>query len=43
MVSAAVYVNLSDGSPIFGSFVQAATGKYISQFLGVPFAEPPIG
>uniref|UniRef100_A0A914KX18 Carboxylic ester hydrolase n=1 Tax=Meloidogyne incognita TaxID=6306 RepID=A0A914KX18_MELIC len=43
VVSAAVYVNLSDGSPIFGSFVQAATGKYISQFLGVPFAEPPIG
>ncbi|KAF7633363.1 Carboxylic ester hydrolase [Meloidogyne graminicola] len=43
VVSAAVYVNLSDGSPLFGSFVQAPTGKYISQFLGIPFAEPPIG
>lgn len=41
--NAAVYVTLPDGSPLFGSFVQAVTGKHVSQFLGVPFAEPPLG
>lgn len=38
-----VYVTLNDGSPLFGDYVSAPTGKNVSQFLGVPFAEPPIG
>ncbi|KAI1724149.1 carboxylesterase family domain-containing protein [Ditylenchus destructor] len=38
-----VYVNLQDGSPLFGSYVEGPNGKHISQFLGIPFAEPPVG
>ncbi|KAL3072871.1 hypothetical protein niasHS_017845 [Heterodera schachtii] len=37
------YVSLRDGSPLFGIYSQAPTGKTVTQFLGVPFAEPPIG
>lgn len=38
-----MYVNLQDGSPLFGSYVEGPNGKHISQFLGIPFAEPPVG
>lgn len=43
MESKNIYVNLEDGSPIIGESVEAATGKPVIQFLGIPFAEPPIG
>jgi len=38
-----VYVTLENGSPLYGDYVQAANGKHVSQFLGIPFAEPPVG
>ncbi|MFH4974138.1 hypothetical protein AB6A40_000847 [Gnathostoma spinigerum] len=34
---------LHDGSPLFGSEVYSDHGKLVTQFLGIPFAEPPIG
>uniref|UniRef100_A0A0N4ZSR4 Carboxylic ester hydrolase n=1 Tax=Parastrongyloides trichosuri TaxID=131310 RepID=A0A0N4ZSR4_PARTI len=36
-------VHLSDGSPILGQTLIAPNGKIVTQFLGLPFAEPPIG
>ncbi|CEF63281.1 Acetylcholinesterase [Strongyloides ratti] len=36
-------IYLSDGSPILGQTLLAPNGKIVTQFLGVPFAEPPIG
>uniref|UniRef100_A0A914E4M1 Carboxylic ester hydrolase n=1 Tax=Acrobeloides nanus TaxID=290746 RepID=A0A914E4M1_9BILA len=37
------HITLPDGSPLFGEYVSAPNGKYVTQFLGIPFAEPPIG
>uniref|UniRef100_A0A0K0DNN5 Acetylcholinesterase n=1 Tax=Angiostrongylus cantonensis TaxID=6313 RepID=A0A0K0DNN5_ANGCA len=36
-------IYLHDGSPLFGEEVMSPNGKRLTQFLGVPFAEPPIG
>ncbi|PIO62832.1 Carboxylesterase [Teladorsagia circumcincta] len=36
-------VKLHDGSPLFGEEVTSPNGKKLTQFLGIPFAEPPIG
>ncbi|VDK42790.1 unnamed protein product [Anisakis simplex] len=36
-------VRLHDGSPLFGQETFSATGKKVTQFLGIPFAEPPLG
>lgn len=36
-------VTLANGSPTRGKRVQTVTGKEVDEFLGVPFAEPPIG
>ncbi|RCN49664.1 hypothetical protein ANCCAN_04288 [Ancylostoma caninum] len=36
-------IYLHDGSPLFGEEVIAPHGKRLTQFLGIPFAEPPIG
>uniref|UniRef100_A0A915CYH5 Carboxylesterase type B domain-containing protein n=1 Tax=Ditylenchus dipsaci TaxID=166011 RepID=A0A915CYH5_9BILA len=38
-----VYVTLKDGSPLFGDYLDTPNGKHVSQFLGIPFAEPPVG
>lgn len=38
-----MHVSLEDGSPLIGEQVEAANGKPTMQFLGVPFAEPPVG
>ncbi|CAI5455157.1 unnamed protein product [Caenorhabditis angaria] len=35
-------IKLQDGSPLFGEEVLAPTGKPLTRFLGIPFAEPPI-
>src|ERR1700760_4075593 len=34
---------LTDGSPVIGKNSKAKTGRGIVEFLGIPFAEPPIG
>ncbi|WKY15850.1 hypothetical protein Q1695_000938 [Nippostrongylus brasiliensis] len=34
---------LHDGSPLFGEEVISPNGKHLTQFVGIPFAEPPIG
>ncbi|KAK6764551.1 hypothetical protein RB195_024756 [Necator americanus] len=36
-------IYLHDGSPLFGEEVLSPNGKRLTQFLGVPFAEPPVG
>ncbi|PIO64067.1 Carboxylesterase [Teladorsagia circumcincta] len=36
-------VHLHDGSPLFGEEVTSPNGKSLTQFLGIPFAEPPTG
>lgn len=36
-------VTLHDGSPLFGREAFGANGKLVTEFLGIPFAEPPIG
>ncbi len=36
-------VTLHDGSPLIGRESISATGKLVTEFLGIPFAEPPIG
>lgn len=36
-------LHLHDGSPLIGSEVESPNGKKLTQFLGIPFAEPPIG
>ncbi|VDM46626.1 unnamed protein product [Toxocara canis] len=36
-------VTLHDGSPLLGREVFSETGKQVTEFLGVPFAEPPVG
>lgn len=36
-------VTLKDGSPIEGHVVTAPNGKLVIEFLGIPYAEPPIG
>ncbi|KAK6019609.1 Carboxylesterase, partial [Ostertagia ostertagi] len=36
-------IYLHDGSPLFGEEVTSPNGKSLTQFLGIPFAEPPIG
>jgi hypothetical protein len=41
--SSTVQVTLNDGSPIIGERVKTIRGKDVVQFLGIPFAEPPIG
>ncbi|CAD5234649.1 unnamed protein product [Bursaphelenchus xylophilus] len=38
-----VQVVLQDGSPIIGEQVVAQNQKPVTQFLGIPFGEPPIG
>ncbi|KAK0404447.1 hypothetical protein QR680_017458 [Steinernema hermaphroditum] len=38
-----VLVTLHDGSPLIGENMPSPSGKLISQFLGIPFGEPPIG
>ncbi|KAE9554135.1 hypothetical protein FO519_002672 [Halicephalobus sp. NKZ332] len=38
-----VHVTLNDGSPVVGELVQSIHGKEVVQFLGIPFAEPPVG
>ncbi|CAI5443238.1 unnamed protein product [Caenorhabditis angaria] len=35
--------NKTESSPLFGEETFAANGKPISRYLGIPFAEPPIG
>lgn len=37
------HITLQDGSPLFGEYLAGPNGKYVTQFLGIPFAEPPIG
>ncbi|KAM3715925.1 Acetylcholinesterase [Dirofilaria immitis] len=37
------HVTLHDGSPLFGHEVYGENGKLVTEFLGIPFAEPPIG
>lgn len=36
-------IRLHDGSPLVGREVVAENGKLVTEYLGVPFAEPPIG
>lgn len=36
-------IHLHDGSPLFGEEVLSQNRKPLTQFLGIPFAEPPIG
>ncbi|VDM74966.1 unnamed protein product [Strongylus vulgaris] len=36
-------IYLHDGSPLFGEEVVSPHGKHLMQFVGIPFAEPPIG
>ncbi|VDO27920.1 unnamed protein product [Haemonchus placei] len=36
-------IHLHDGSPLFGEELVSPNGKHLTQFLGIPFAEPPIG
>ncbi|KRZ73534.1 Acetylcholinesterase 1 [Trichinella papuae] len=36
-------VHLHDGSPIRGRLTYSAAGKMVTEFLGIPFAEPPTG
>ncbi|CAD6185212.1 unnamed protein product [Caenorhabditis auriculariae] len=36
-------IHLHDGSPLYGEEVSSAHGKKVTQYLGIPFAEPPIG
>nr|CDJ96047.1 Carboxylesterase domain containing protein [Haemonchus contortus] len=36
-------IHLHDGSPLFGEELISPNGKHLTQFLGIPFAEPPIG
>ncbi|KAL3990115.1 Acetylcholinesterase 1 [Acanthocheilonema viteae] len=37
------YVTLHDGSPLFGHEIYGENGKLVTEFLGIPFAEPPVG
>lgn len=34
---------MENGSPLYGSYVMSANGKNVTEFLGIPFGEPPIG
>lgn len=36
-------VVLPDGSPIVGRYLTSDSGKGIRAYMGVPYAEPPIG
>ncbi len=36
-------VTLNDASKVRGQFVTAKNGKRVTEFIGIPFAEPPIG
>lgn len=36
-------VHLQDGSPVVGQEVYGKNGKLATEFLGIPFAEPPLG
>ncbi|VDN51634.1 unnamed protein product [Dracunculus medinensis] len=36
-------VSLHDGSPIVGHEAFSANGRLVTEFLGIPFAEPPVG
>uniref|UniRef100_A0A1I7XCV7 COesterase domain-containing protein n=1 Tax=Heterorhabditis bacteriophora TaxID=37862 RepID=A0A1I7XCV7_HETBA len=36
-------IYLHDGSPLIGEEVTSPHGKKLTQFLGIPFAEPPVG
>ncbi|VDN06457.1 unnamed protein product [Thelazia callipaeda] len=37
------FVTLHDGSPLFGREIYGENGKLVTEFLGIPFAEPPVG
>ena len=36
-------VNLENGSKLLGRYLTSSDGKGVRAFLGVPYAEPPIG
>lgn len=36
-------VQLKDGSKLLGRYLESESGRGIRGFLGVPYAEPPIG
>lgn len=36
-------VTLPDGSRIVGRYLTSLTGRGIRAFMGVPYAEPPVG
>lgn len=38
-----MHVLLENGSPLYGAHVTSAHGKNVTQFIGIPFGEPPIG
>lgn len=41
--SAELRVRLSDGSPIVGRYLRSHDGHGIRAFMGIPYAEPPLG
>lgn len=41
--SESLKVQLPDGSQILGRYLNSDSGKGIRGFLGVPYAEPPVG
>ncbi|VDP43772.1 unnamed protein product [Soboliphyme baturini] len=41
--SLAVRFRRSDGSPLVGKVSRSKTGKTVTEFLGIPYAEPPVG
>ncbi|CAO4383000.1 unnamed protein product [Caenorhabditis nigoni] len=43
VITAVDLIHLHDGSPLFGEEVLSQTGKPLTRFLGIPFAEPPVG
>jgi len=36
-------VRLADNSPVIGRRSFSSTGKKVTEYLGIPFAEPPLG
>lgn len=36
-------VKLNDGSRLVGRFLRSLSGRGIRAFLGVPYAQPPVG
>jgi hypothetical protein len=41
--SESLKVQLPDGSKILGRYLTSDSGKGIRGFLGIPYAEPPVG